>query len=148
MTEELPNAILQMMKFLKIGCAVFLVLCVLTAGFFVFLYRNGDSVDRAAIDTEMRLVGTRIGLCNEECISTWLTEYHGEAPGHQVMITFVSFGISNTNLFLKILRDLPTDSIEKVVDRVSAAVSDVGLEKEFNISFGFGPESLKVRVVD
>ena len=136
------------MKFTKISAIILVLVFLLCIGLISFSYYTGDAIEKSAIDTMLRLHGYRIGFCQRTCINEWLTKYHGEAPDHQAMITFVSFGLGHTDLFLKILRELPASAKAEVVGKVIFAVKDSSLEQEFKTKFAFDASHLKATITE
>ncbi|OQW52455.1 MAG: hypothetical protein A4S09_08865 [Proteobacteria bacterium SG_bin7] len=120
----------------------FLFFTVAGLSFAVVSYSASDPIGKAAIGTQFRLIGFKVGICRDACISNWLTQYHGEAPGHQVMIVFVAFGIENPESFKEIVGGLPLESKSKILDRIAFAATDSGMEHEFTNTFSFAPKDL------
>lgn len=67
-------------------------------------------------------------------ILTWLTQYHGEAPGHQVMIVFTQWSINNTESAETLLARLQADPI--TIARLAFAITDGCDGKAFRAAFG------------
>ncbi len=123
------------------GAIMASVICLAT-----YVYKTEDSIGKAHWDTVLILQKYNWGLTTEERVTEWLTKYHGEAPDHQVMINFASFGISNPDRFLKVLQKLPTDSKNGTIDRIVFAATDAGLEQKFISAFGFEIQELKTKL--
>jgi len=68
-------------------------------------------------------------------IRAWLMAYHGEAPGQQVMYSFVDWAISNPDGFIAIT-DGFTDGEQKIfVEGFSDAIYQSSREREFKNAF-------------
>lgn len=120
----------------------FLFFTVAGLSFAVVSYSGADPIGKAAIGTQFRLMGYKAWLCRNDCITKWITKYHGEAPGHQVMIVFASFGIANPEAFKKILGNLPVELKPKTLERISFAVTDSGMEADFTKAFSFSAKDI------
>ncbi len=120
----------------------FLFFTVAGLSFAVVSYSASDDIAKAAIGTQFRLMGSKIGLCGTDCINNWITENHGESPGHQVMIIFAAFGVQNPESFKKMLSGLPVEKKLKTLDRIAFAVADSGMETEFTKTFSFPAKEL------
>lgn len=66
-------------------------------------------------------------------IIAWLDMYHGEAPSHQVMISFVHWATTNADSAEKLLAELP--SAPMMAERLAFAVTDSGQTNEFCDAF-------------
>jgi hypothetical protein len=67
-------------------------------------------------------------------VIAWLDMYHGEAPGHQVMISFVHWAIDNTESAESLLARLQADPATTA--QLAFAVTDGCQEKTFRTAFG------------
>ena len=108
------------------------------AGFQAFLLYNtlyrpfDDSISLAERHTtELLALQTRSDESQE--IVAWLTQYHGEAPDHQVMVGFVHWAISNATPAEYLLARLST--APDMVKRIAFAVTDSGQTGEFCDTF-------------
>lgn len=87
-----------------------------------------DSISLAGRHTEELLaLHERHDQTNK--VIAWLGLYHGEAPSHQVMISFVHWATSNTAAAEKLLAQLPIASM--MTERLAFAVTDGGQTDEF-----------------
>jgi hypothetical protein len=89
---------------------------------FVLLNRPfDDSISLAGRHTsELLALHVRNDQTGE--VLAWLTQYHGEAPGHQVMITFVEWAINNAEPAEAPLARLQADPV--TTERLAFAVTD------------------------
>lgn len=67
-------------------------------------------------------------------VVAWLDMYHGEAPSHQVMISFVHWAIDNTESAESLLARLQADPATTA--RLAFAVADGCRGKAFRTAFG------------
>lgn len=82
--------------------------------------------------SELLALHTRDDQTNE--VLARLTQYHGEAPGHQVMITFVQWAIENTESAEGLLVRLQADPA--ITMRLALAVADGCQDNAFRAAFG------------
>jgi hypothetical protein len=62
-------------------------------------------------------------------VITWLEMYHGEAPGHQVMISFIQWATVNTAAAENLMARL--SSAPMLTERLAFAVTDSGQVEGF-----------------
>jgi hypothetical protein len=68
-------------------------------------------------------------------IRAWLMAYHGEAPGQQVMYSFVEWAISNPDGFITITDGFTDGEQEKFSERFSDAIYQSSSVEEFKNAF-------------
>lgn len=123
------------MKKMKKILLVFLsVLIIGTVAFGILVWTTADAIGRAAMSTSTLLMAKPV--VNEETVIKWLEANHGEAPDHQVMLTFARWGIENPQDFVLFLRRLSPPALE----RLGWAVYDGGMSAEFLAVFGSSEE--------
>ena len=66
-------------------------------------------------------------------IYLWVSRYHGEAPSHQMMITFVEWGNRHVQDMNSLLRRWPKATRCETFDRLKWAATDSGQVIRFNI---------------
>ncbi|MCP3850183.1 MAG: hypothetical protein GY694_08115 [Gammaproteobacteria bacterium] len=96
-----------------------------------------DDIGKVSLATKYML--STYSKSDQKEMVEWLEKYHGEAPGHQVMLLFADWGISNPAPFVDLLRL----TAPEVVERVTFAIYDGGMSKEFLRVFQ-PPESVDV----
>lgn len=80
---------------------------------------TGDSIERAAMDTEDRLAAyTRTGDPGE--MRARLLAYHGDAPGTQVMLSLEKWSLAHQSQFLTLLEGLAPGPRRRVLERLVA----------------------------
>jgi hypothetical protein len=67
-------------------------------------------------------------------VHSWVSSYHGEASGHQMMITLVEWGNLNRVEMNSLLESWPLSDRNEVIDRLVFAASDSGQKILFTIS--------------
>lgn len=118
------------------GIQVFLLFVVLNRPF-------DDSISLAGRHTsELLALHARDDQTGE--VLAWLTQYQGEAPGHQVMITFAEWAINNAESAEALLARLQADPVTTA--RLAFAVMDGCQGKAFRAAFGQSTSSA-VKVV-
>jgi len=63
----------------------------------------------------------------------WVAMYHGEAPGHQMRITFVDWGNSHIKDMNEVLKSWPIETRADVFDLLEWAAKDSGQKIKFKI---------------
>ncbi len=81
-------------------------------------------------------------ITGNEKIITWLEHYHGEAPGQQVMNTFVSWGINNKTSFATIVSSLS----QKTLERIAWAITDIDAGEQYSQEFS-GSNSTNIKYI-
>lgn len=110
----------------------------LLAGLLGFLLYNilfrpfDDPISLAGRHTE-ELLALHERYDQTDKVITWLEMYHGEAPGHEVMSSFVHWATSNTAAAEKLLDTLP--STPMMTERLAFTVTDSGQTNEFCDAF-------------
>jgi hypothetical protein len=93
-----------------------------------------DSIDQAHLDTQSVLRGyLRSG--NPGPARHWLVTYHGEAPGSQVMYTFVGWAARNPTGAENIVAGLSGEETKRLAERVGWAAVDSDQHLEFDSAF-------------
>jgi hypothetical protein len=87
------------------------------------LYR----AERETKDVLQRYERTR----DDEEVLSWIIRYHGEATGHQVMMTLAAWSLEHPDEFVALTGRLPPDQQESFVERFSAAVGDSSSYERF-----------------
>ncbi|WP_119392673.1 hypothetical protein [Taklimakanibacter lacteus] len=119
--------------------AIFAVMGWVLAGFQAFLLYNAlhrpfdDSISLAGRHTDELLALHERNDQSEEVLA-WLKQYHGEAPGHQVRISFIVWAIDNTKSAETILEKLQTDAA--TTNGLAFAITDGCRNKAFRDAFG------------
>ena len=91
-----------------------------------------DSISLAGRHTdELLALHTRDDQTREAL--TWLTQYHGEAPSHQVMISFIEWAIDNRETAETMLGQLQTDPA--TTSRLAFAITDGCRGNAFRAAF-------------
>lgn len=62
-------------------------------------------------------------------IIAWLEMYHGEAPGHQVMMSFIDWATNNRTAAESLLARIPAEPL--LMERLAFAVADSAQTEEF-----------------
>jgi hypothetical protein len=93
-------------------------------------YKNGDSITRAAIDTDRRLFRYELSG-RPEALRRWLTTYHGEAPSHQVMISLGKWSLRHAQQFRILVGGLDAKQQTPFVLCFAFALSDSGRDDAF-----------------
>lgn len=128
LTSTLAYINMKAIKFIITG---FLIVLLGIAGFFYFAWKTGDSITRAGIVTDFLLLKHKFIDQTPE-FENWLREYHGEAPSHQVIISFTIWGISNPSEFSRLLSKANDPAkFPSIAERVAFAIYDAGMEKDF-----------------
>jgi hypothetical protein len=65
----------------------------------------------------------------------WLMTNHGAAPSQQVMYLFVNWAFTHEEDFLDILNRIDDHKIDRLLDRISSAVTQSGQDEEFRATF-------------
>jgi hypothetical protein len=109
-----------------------LLACLLVGivSFGILVWTTADDIGRAAMSTSTLLMAKPV--LNDETIIKWLEDYHGEAPGHQVMLTFAHWGMEHPQDFVLFLGRLSSSPLE----RLGWAIYDGGMSTEFLAVFG------------
>ena len=110
----------------------FLIVGIVAFG--ILVWTTADAMGRAAMSTSTLLMAKPV--VNDETVIKWLEAYHGEAPGHQVMLTFARWGIENPPDFVLFLGRLSPPTLE----RLGWAIYDGGMSAEFLAVFGSSEE--------
>jgi hypothetical protein len=97
-------------------------------------YRNGDSITRAAIDTERKLFLYQLNG-KPEALRRWLTAYHGEAPSHQVMISLGRWSLRHPQQLRRLAGGLDAEQRASFIRRFAFALSDSGQDDAFTRTF-------------
>jgi hypothetical protein len=105
-----------------------------TSLLFVCSCDKPDSISIAARDTDRLLRKYERGKDPKE-IRAWLLDYHGEAPGQQVMYSFVDWAISNPDGFIAITDGFTDDEQKIFVERLSDAIYQGSSVDEFKNAF-------------
>lgn len=113
------------------GIQVFLIFVLLNRPF-------DDSISLAGRHTsELLALHARDDQTGE--VLAWLTQYHGEASGHQVMIIFVEWAINNAESAEALLARLQVDLVATA--RLAFAVADACQGNAFRAAFGHSTSS-------
>lgn len=107
---------------------IFLILALLVCmpiSFGIFTWTYSDDISKAALCTSF-ILGTQEFRNTDEVVK-WLEKYHGEAPGHQVMITFSEWIIKNPLASQNIISALN----DKTRERLRWAINDSNREARF-----------------
>jgi len=80
------------------------ILIIVVIGVFIFIWSTFDAITKVSISTKIRLHTTY--FLDEKIVIEWLEKYHGEALNHQVMLTFINWGLTNEDDFNRILKEL------------------------------------------
>jgi hypothetical protein len=97
-------------------------------------FRNGDSITRAAIDTERKLFLYQLSG-RPEALRQWLTAYHGEAPSHQVMISLGQWSLRHPQQFRALVVGLGPKQQARFAHHLAFALSDSGHDDAFTRTF-------------
>ncbi len=92
-----------------------IIIPVLTLGIFTFIWSTLDDIGKASISTKVIL---KTIFLDDKIIIDWLEKYHGEATNHQIILTFIDWGLKNPNDFNRIL--------EKLNDKTSQRIEEAG----------------------
>jgi len=99
-----------------------------------FIYKPWDD----SISLANRHTGELLALHEKDDqtrqVVDWLTAYRGEAPGHQVMISFVAWSLNHQEATEAILSSDITEPT-KLVERLAFAASDSGDGCKFRAAF-------------
>src|SRR3990172_4077515 len=126
----MKKTLLVFLAFLIVGSVAFGILVSTTA----------DAIGRAAMSTNTLLMAKPV--VSDETIIKWLEAYRGEAPGHQVMLTFARWGIENPQDLVLFLGRLSPSTLE----RLGWVIYDGGLSAEFLAVFD-GSKEKNVSIV-
>ena len=102
---------------------------------FIVLSLSGCGTDEFSapfIQLQKRLDDYQISK-NAAPVYEWVSQYHGEAPGHRMMITFVEWGnlyVPEMNILLK---KWPATERSETFDRLKWAAADSGQPIKFAI---------------
>lgn len=122
----------------KVLMAIFALSGWILVGLQAFLLYNilfhpfDDPISQAGRHTE-ELLALHERYDQTSKVVAWLDMYHGEAPGHQVMMSFVHWATTNTDSAEKLLAELP--SAPMMTERLAFAVTDSGQTNEFCDAF-------------
>ena len=97
-------------KLLLIGFLLFV-------GFGAYVWADADSIQKTAISTDLILMLAPIR--GYESTAKWFEVYRGEAPGHQSMITLVTWCTRNEES-VELIKELSP----RVLDRMAWAAED------------------------
>lgn len=93
---------------------------------------HDDSISLAARHTEELLALHARSEQNSEVLA-WLRQYHGEAPSHQVMVSFAGWAVENVASAENLIGQLQSDP--GFVRRLSFALTDSCLNEAFRKTF-------------
>ena len=104
-----------------------------------------DSIGAAARKTDIILKNYETNHEPSEVYS-WVFSGHGEAPRHQVFISFVSWSIRKPESFRKLLQNLPQKQHVEFVGRFAFAVTDSGQSKDFTATYEKDSDEIIVEI--
>ena len=91
-----------------------------------------DQFSRPSLELKSRLHDySRSG--DAQSVIEWATQYHGEAPGHQMRIDFVAWGNANQKKMRSLLKRWPSEDYERITDLLRWAATDSGQSIKFDI---------------
>jgi hypothetical protein len=122
------------MKALKIATAILGIVGVLLGALIAFAWHTGDAIDRAGIRTSWILWSHTV-IDRSSTVREWLLAYHGEAPGSQVMNTFVLWAVNNKQGAEQLVAGLSDRQQQDIAARIGWAALDSGQDKEFVAAF-------------
>lgn len=93
-----------------------------------------DSIDKIGDETDRILAKYEKTKDTQETVA-WLTKYHGEVQGHQVMIVFADWAMSHQDDFTKIVSNLGNKERDGFVERFAFALTDSELDDKFRKAF-------------
>ena len=91
-----------------------------------------DDSSYPSIELESRLK-TYLRTRDAKPVFKWVEEYHGEASGHQMRITFVSWGNRNKKKMEQLLNSWPQQNRKTVFELLIWAAEDSGQKLEFKV---------------
>ena len=112
-------------------------LCVYAAlalGLPAWNYASADEIERTGLDTT-RLLATYERTGDAVPLRKWFTAYHGEAPGHQVMMSLGVWSCNNLRRFLALSEGFTFQERETFYERFGWALADSGQENTFRQTF-------------
>ncbi len=105
---------------------------ILVAAFYLSACAQSDDFSRPTLELQSRL-DTYSRTNDAKPVIDWVTQYHGEAPGHQMYIDFVTWGNAHQQEMYDILYSWPDDDFERITDLLKWAARDSGQELEFRV---------------
>ena len=93
-----------------------------------------DAIDKAGDDT-IRVIKEYERNHDAKAIRLWLTEYHGEATGHQVMIVFAEWAMKHQSDFISIAEGIKKEKQKEFAESFAFALTDSGSDREFKGNF-------------
>jgi hypothetical protein len=91
-----------------------------------------DSISLSARHTE-ELLALHARSDQGSEVLAWMRQYHGEAPGHQVMVSFAGWAVENVTSAEKLIDQLQSEP--GFVRRLSFALADSCLSEAFGKAF-------------
>lgn len=89
-----------------------IIILILIIGIFTFIWSTFDDIAKASISTK-GILETNFFL-DDKIIIDWLEKYHGEATNHQIILTFINWGLKNPNDFNRILKKLNNKTVTRI----------------------------------
>src|SRR5262245_41886977 len=111
-----------------------IVFCMATSLLFLCSCAKPDSISIAARDTD-RLLRKYERVKDPKEIRAWLTAYHGEADGQQVMYSFADWAISNPEGFIAITDGFTDGERKSFAEGFSDAINQSSSVEEFKNAF-------------
>ena len=99
---------------------------------FVLMGCATDQFSAPSIELEIRL-SEYLSTKAPGRIYIWVSSYHGEAPGHQMMITFVEWGNRHVQDMNMLLKQWPEATRGRTYDLLQCAATDSGQVIRFKI---------------
>jgi|SRR5262244_613969 len=93
-----------------------------------------DQIDRVGVETH-KILREYERTRDPKPLRLWLTEYRGEATGHEVMILVVEWAIKNQSAFILAIEGIQKEKVQPFVESFAFAVTDTSSDKEFRKSF-------------
>ncbi len=119
-------------KILRLFCTA--IFSIILVDSIIACVARSDTIDQAALDTQ-RILKTYERTRDPKEINSWLIDYHGEAPGHQVMTTLVQWSLEHQSDFITIIDGIRQDKQHEFVEKFAFALTDTALDKEFKERF-------------
>lgn len=96
--------------------------------------QKNDPIEKAAAETEKILKGYE-NIKDKKKVIDWIFSNHGEAAGHQVMVSFAEWSLNHQSDFTTVVEGVEKDKQEEFVERFSNALIDSKLGNRFKEKF-------------
>lgn len=122
------------MRYVKIAICLFVLVPALIFGLEAYYLKAGDSIHRANIETKWLLRAHRFTDRSDE-LKKWLTQYHGEASGSEVMALMASWCINNKSKAEELFSGFNQAESALLAKRLSSAAHQSGTANQFQLTF-------------